>query len=284
MGRENQEGATRVTADDLRRLAEEVVSSYPAEVNVRTWWRKPLLTTAVADNRFRILPETAADNHLLPWELLPSARTVIVFFIPFVRELVIENSPGKFPCRNWGLAYEATNTLIGNLAEKIKDFLAERGCESALTPATHNFDVVKLVARWSHKHLGYVSGLGHFGVNAQLITPSGCAGRLGSLVTEADLGDNRLVDAQELCLHRAGQECLRCAKRCPVDAVHEQGIDRQRCFTRLRVNLEHTQALAGLEETTHVCGKCVVDVPCSLAAPGQKALTSSEQYGEESRQ
>ncbi len=254
---------TRVTPDDLRRLTEAYISSYPAKANVRNWWRQPIFKTAAADDRFRILTKIASNEHIMPWELLSSAKTVIVFFIPFVKELVDENSPGKFPCRNWGLAYEATNALIEILAERIKDYLAECGYKSVLTPATHNFDEVKLVARWSHKHLAHISGLGRIGVNAQLITLSGCAGRLGSLVTEADLGDNPLVESRELCLYKSGQECLECQKRCPVDAINEEGIDRQRCYARLKFNLKQTGTLAGLNESTHVCGKCAVNVPCS---------------------
>ena len=137
----------------------------------------------------------------------------------------------------------------------------------SLTPATHNFDEVKLVSKWSHKHLAYLSGLGRFGVNAQLITPSGCTGRLGSLATEAQMGDNPLVSSKELCLHKAGEECLECVRRCPVGAVKQEGIVRERCWSRLNSNLKEWDALAGLEETTHVCGKCVVDLPCSLKAP-----------------
>ncbi len=249
--------------EDLRRILEAFVFSYPTRAKVRNWWRKPLLATAEADDRFQILPEIASDEHLLPRDLLPSGKTLIVFFIPFVKALIDENSPGEFPCRNWGVAYQATNALIGLIAEEIRDQLAKQGYQSALTPATHNFDEVKLISRWSHKHLAHLSGLGRFGVNAQLITPSGCAGRLGSLITEAELGNSPLVQSQELCLHKANNECLKCLKRCPVGALREEGIDRQRCWTRLRLNRKKTEALAGLDETTHVCGKCVVDLPCS---------------------
>jgi epoxyqueuosine reductase QueG len=249
--------------EDLRRIVEAYVSSYPGKAKVRNWWRKPLLATAEVDDRFKILSKIASDKHLLPRDLLTSAKTLIVFFIPFVKDLIDENSPGKFPCRNWGVAYEATNVLIGLAAEEIREQLAAQGYSSALTPATHNFDEVKLVSRWSHKHLAYLSGLGRFGVNAQLITSSGCAGRLGSLVTAAELGNNPLVQSHELCLHKDNKECLKCLKRCPVGALREEGIDRQRCWTRLKLNLNHTEALAGLKETTHVCGKCVVDLPCS---------------------
>jgi epoxyqueuosine reductase QueG len=191
-----------------------------------------------------------------------------VVFIPFVRELAAENNEGPFPCRNWGLAYEATNFLINNLCERIKNFLEKAGYETALVPATHNFDHEKLTARWSHKHLGYIAGLGRFGVNAQLITPSGCAGRLGSLVTEADFGDNPLVDQKELCLHKRGYECLACVKHCPVGAVSpSKEINRQRCWARLKSNLADAQQLKGLAPTTHVCGKCQVLMPCSLGIP-----------------
>ena len=253
-----------MTGDDLRNIIEAFVSSYPSKANTRNWWRTPLLATARADDRYRTLLEIASEEHILPWELLPSARTVIVFFIPFVEVLLYENSDGKFPCRNWGNAYEETNALIGALSESLKDYLEKRGYKSVLTPATHNFDEVKLVARWSHKHLAYISGLGRFGVNTQLITPAGCAGRLGSLVTEADLGDNAVIESEELCLHKAGKECLKCIERCPVGALKEDGIDRHRCYDRLKFNLKHTEYLAGLQETTHVCGKCVTDVPCSV--------------------
>jgi epoxyqueuosine reductase QueG len=254
----------KVTADQLRGMAEEFVYSYPSETTIRNWWRKPLLATAQADDRFRVLPKIASDEHMLPWDLLPSAKTVIVFFIPFIKELIDENSAGEFPCRNWGLAYEGTNRLIGMLSERIRAYLTDAGYRSVLTPATHNFDVVRLVAQWSHKHLAHLSGLGRFGFNTQLITPSGCAGRLGSLVTEADLGDSSLVESQELCLHKAGEDCLKCLERCPVGALTEDGIDRHLCYDRLKFNLNHTDALAGLGDATHVCGKCVVDLPCSF--------------------
>lgn len=260
----------KITAADIKQMATELVSAYPLKANVKNWWRKPLLVTARSDDRFKILPKIASHEHLLPWDLLPSVKTVIVFFIPFIRELIEENSSGKFPCRNWGLAYESTNKLIGVLSEAIKNYLGEEGALSALTPATHNFDPVKLVAGWSHKHLAYISELGRFGINAQLITPSGCAGRLGSLVTDADLGNNFMVEHQELCLHKADQNCLKCIGRCPVGAIGEDGIDRHRCFAHLKVNINHTKALAGLEETTHVCGKCVVNLPCSIDPFGQQ--------------
>lgn len=256
-----------VKPDDLRSLVEAYAADYPGGTGERGPWRKPLLATARADERFRILPRIAAPDHALPQDLLPSAKSVVVFFIPFVKELAVENHKGDIPCRNWGLAYESTNRLINSLCRHISAYLEERGFAVVLTPATHNFDHVRLVSRWSHKHLGYLAGLGRFGVNAQFITPSGCAGRLGSLVTDADLGDSPLVSEKELCLHKNGFKCLVCVDRCPVGAVSTDGINRQLCWERLQSNLSETAELAGLEGTTHVCGKCQVLVPCSLKVP-----------------
>ena len=61
-----------------------------------SWWRDPILAAAPADKRFDILPEIAADNHMLPRDLLPSCNTVIVFFIPFTPEITNGNIEGKF--------------------------------------------------------------------------------------------------------------------------------------------------------------------------------------------
>jgi epoxyqueuosine reductase QueG len=258
-----------ITAGGIRKIIETFVQDYPETRGVPNIWRTPLAAFASVDDRFAILPKIAAPGHALPKDLLPDGRTVIVFFVPFTRALAKENHSGDTPCRNWGLAYQQTNTLINQLCGHIQQVLETAGYLSALVPATHNFDQKTLMARWSHKHLGYIAGLGRFGVNAQFITPSGCAGRLGSLVTAADLGDYPLVQAKELCLHKNGQACLLCVKRCPVGAVSEKtGIDRQKCWARLKENLK---TLTGMESSTHVCGKCQVLLPCSLEAPPVKS-------------
>lgn len=257
-----------ITPDRIRDLIETYVQAYPEAENVPDYWRKPLAAFAAVDDRFQMLPQIAAPDHALPEELMPGGRTVIVFFVPFSKALAKENHAGDRPCRNWGLAYQVTNTLINRLCGHIQQFLEGQGYASALVPATHNFDHEKLMARWSHKHLGYIAGLGRFGVNAQFITPSGCAGRLGSLVTAADLGDSPLVDAKELCLHKNGQDCLMCVKRCPVGAVSATvGIDRKKCWDRLKENLATLDTFKDMAPSTHVCAKCQVLLPCSLKVP-----------------
>jgi len=256
-----------LTVDELRNFAKTFVAREPDRLKTDGWWRTPLLATARADSRFDELPRIAADDHMLPRDLLPDVRSVIIFYLPFKKELVKENRHGDRPCRNWGLAYVDTNNLIERLSRAIGDLLNDRGFKSALTPATHNFDEDKLMARWSHKHLAHLAGLGRFGVHHMLITPMGCTGRLGSLVSEAELGDHPLVDTREACLHKAGKECVQCIKACPVAALSEHGFERRLCWNRLNENRRVLDYLDDLPESTDVCGKCVALMPCSFKNP-----------------
>ncbi|UCF93486.1 MAG: epoxyqueuosine reductase [Desulfobacterales bacterium] len=256
-----------MTVTQLRECAEAFVRAEPGRRGIDGWWRPPLLATAAIDQRFEALPRIAASDHLHPRDLLPAAQSVIVFFIPFRKALVQENQKGARPCRNWGEAYVQTNDLIGRLSQALADRLAQHGFPSALTPATHNFDEVKLMARWSHKHLAHLIHLGRFGTHHMLITPAGCAGRLGSLVSAAALGDHPLIETAEACLLKAGQKCGRCIQACPVAALSAEGLDRQRCWNRLKQNRDTLEDFKDLPETTHVCGKCAALMPCSFKNP-----------------
>jgi epoxyqueuosine reductase QueG len=266
---------TPVSIEVLRRLAEEYVAAEPGRSGVHGWWRTPLLAAAPVDERFEMLARIAADDHLHPRDLLPSARSVIVFFIPFKKELARENRKGDRPCRNWGLAYVQTNDLISRLGQALGKLLEEHGFRCGLTPATHNFNEDKLMARWSHKHLGHLVNMGRFGTHHMLITPAGCAGRLGSLVTEAELGDHPLIQTREACLLKAGKGCSLCVAACPVEALKTNGFERRRCWDRLKDNRAGLEGFADLPESTHVCGKCAAMMPCSFGNPVARLESAS---------
>jgi len=256
-----------IAIDELRRVAENFVAREPGRLETDGWWQAPLLVTAPVDARFDQLPRIAADDHLHPRDLLPTAKSVVVFYIPFKKELVKENRKGDRPCRNWGVAYVQTNDLIGRLSQALEDWLTQKGYKSGLTPATHNFDEVKLMARWSHKHLAHLLNLGRFGVHHLMITPAGCAGRLGSLVTEADLGEHALIETGEACLLKAGKECGKCIQACPVEALSKDGFERKLCWDRLVENRSDLEYFSDLPYSTHVCGKCAALMPCSFKNP-----------------
>ena len=187
---------------------------------------------------------------------------MIVYFLPFKRELVACNLRGEMASRDWAVSYVDANRLVDEINQHLCARLAEYGDRSAVTPATHNFRPERLISGWSHKHIAYLAGLGRFGVHHQLITPAGCCGRFGSMVTEAEFGDHRLVGDEELCRHKAGGECLACVKKCRFGALSEDGFDRFACYAQLMRN----DALHDDLPLTDVCAKCVSMVPCSFGS------------------
>jgi epoxyqueuosine reductase QueG len=260
----------KININGLRKLAEEYVTAEPARMGIEGFWQTPLLVSAPLDDRFDVLPQIAFDEHMHPHDLLPTARSLIVFLLPFKNALVKENKKGDRPCLNWGLAYVQTNDLINRLSHALEAFLAESGFKSGLTPATHNFDEDTLMARWSHKHLAFLANLGRFGTHHMLITPVGCTGRLGSLVTEAELGEHPLIDTDEACLLKAGKKCGECIEACPVNALSESGFERRLCWNRLNENRDLLDYYSDLPESTNVCGKCAAVMPCSFLNPVAK--------------
>ena len=261
-----------ITISELRAFLKDFVQEEAAKLPHPSWWRTPLLVSAPIDKRYDILPQIALNTHLHPYDLLKTAKSLVVFFIPFVKELVKENRPGERPCRNWGLAYVEANNLINQASEAIAEFLKTKNYESGLTPATHNFNEKELMARWSHKHLAHLAGLGRFGTHYMLITPAGACGRFGSLVCEADLGENPLMQAEYACLLKAGKSCGKCIEMCPVDALTADGFDRRKCWDRLNENRRVLDYFSDLPKSTDVCAKCVAVLPCSFKNPVQQVI------------
>lgn len=230
-----------------------------------TRYRTPLVGFASADDpRWLRLRELADPDHLLPEDLLPGARSVVAYFLPFDVSVVRAHRRCSDVAPEWALAYRETNALLARLGAFLKDTLESLGFRAASEPPTHNFDPRTLRCRWSHKSAGAVAGLGNFGLHRLLITDAGCAGRFGSVATDAVLSPTA-SDTRERCLHLAGRRCGACLRACPVGALTGEGaLDRQRCYARL---LEVEGRLGA-----DCCGKCSVG-PCALAPPPMERAT-----------
>ena len=248
----------------LGQEAQRVVLNWDREHARDGMWREPLLAAASADDPlFLQLRRVAAPDHAMPADLLTGARSVLVFFIPFVRRLGRENAAEEeFAARSWAEAYVVTNRLIHAVNEHLGAAIRDRGFAASTTPATHNFDEERLVSGWSHKHIAFIAGLGTFGSHHWLITEAGCCGRLGSLVTTLPLPPTPRPSV-EYCLLKAGGKCGVCFGRCRYDALFPDRFDRQACYRQCLVNDSHHADLPLVD----VCGKCGCEVPCSHGIP-----------------
>jgi epoxyqueuosine reductase len=255
-----------VNSPELVEFIIATVERKVAEAGTVTGYREPLVGFAAADDpRFPDLCRVAEPTHMMPQDLLPAARSVVSFFLPFAEQVVEANARHKeMAAREWAVAYVETNALIGHIAAHLIEALAEQGISAAAEPATHNFDPVSLLSRWSHKSVAVIAGLGSFGLHHMVITDSGCAGRFGSLVIDAELPITP-AESRERCLYFYEGSCLECVLRCPADALDENGgIDRHRCYRHILGVAKEYEDL-GLAD---VCGKCAIG-PCSFESAVQ---------------
>lgn len=252
---------------------EEAISATIASVEdhaaTRTRWGPPLVAYADAsDPAFQGLRQVVRRSHSTPAQLLPGARSVIVYFLPFQRSVARSNRPNRHASEEWSVAYVETNALIRTVNETLATGLRARGYAAATVPPTHNFDLDTLMSDWSHKHVGWIAGLGQFGLHQMLITPAGSAGRLGSIVTDLPLAPSPR-SSREACLYRVDRSCTACVDNCPVGALTTDGFDRAACWAFCLENREE----GGIADA---CGKCLSVVPCSYIDPvAAKAIRSS---------
>jgi epoxyqueuosine reductase QueG len=246
---------------ELTALITSTIQAQVIEASTVTCYREPLVGFVAADDpRFSDLRRDVEPSHMLPRDLLPGARSVVSFFLPFASQVVEANARDREKvAREWAVAYVETNALIGRITSRLDELLAERDVRAAAEPATHNFDPVSLVSRWSHKSVAVLAGLGSFGLHHLVITDAGCAGRFGSLVIDADLPPSA-AEHKQRCLYFVDGSCLECVMRCPVGALDENGeIDKQLCWNRC-LEAEKEFRNLGLAQ---VCGKCSYG-PCAL--------------------
>jgi len=255
---------TKIPLDEVRELINGVFEEEVLKLGIRFRLPAPVASRNTSD----ILWSKLKSVH--PWikhpcEILATARSVIVFALPLSAEAVESNVGGKEPSIQWLKEYLVGNKIIEKAGTRVAEELRKWGFKSIAIRPTHNFDEKTLTASWSHRHAGYVCGLGTFGLNNMLITVKGCAVRLGSVLTEA-IVEETPRPTSEYCLEKRGMTCSLCVRKCPIDALSSwEDNGKFRCHSRLG---EIARKYIGLlHEYADACGKCCVGLPCSLSIP-----------------
>ena len=122
-------------------IIEATVEDASQQAAMVSAWKNPLVGFADAqDPLFGQLKKAVRPSHDLPGDLLPGARTVIAYFLPFDPAIPRSNHRGAFSSEAWAVAYIETNQLIGGINDRINTLLEQEGFQGTRLPATHNFD------------------------------------------------------------------------------------------------------------------------------------------------
>ncbi len=223
-------------------------------------FREPLVSFSSAeDERYPRLKTLIGDWHALPEELLPGAKSIVSYFVPFTEEVVDGPRSVQNGSPIWGEAYIVINAYFNEINRLICSELESHGHRALAMKPTHTYDPKELKASWSQRSAAAIAGIGAFGANRMLITEKGCGGRYCSVITTARLKPNT-VPAQERCLYHLDGSCGLCFDICPVGALSAGAFEKFVCQTELNRNG------ALLVESDHIvgadtCGKCISVCP-----------------------
>ena len=241
-------------------------------------YEHPLIGVAAADDPlFEELrhPGVVGPQFRLPREWLDNAVSVISFFLPHSPVVIETNRIDPIWLSDeWLHAHNDGTALISGLGEYLVELLMERGF-GAVHPSSNprfeafedyifhqgEFGATRLSSNWSERHVGYVAGLGTFGLSAAFISRAGAAGRMGSIVTNMPIKPTSrdYERHDEYCIH-----CGACLLRCRMGALSRDGKDKKKCARFVKGASKRKYA------PRDACAKCYVAVPCETAAPGRR--------------
>ncbi|KAB3539062.1 epoxyqueuosine reductase [Alkaliphilus pronyensis] len=255
---------------ELDSLIKDYVKNYQQLKGTETNWYEPVIGIAAANNpMFKELKNIISPTHALPTDFIKDAASVIVFFLPFQEHIVKSNIGNIESSREWDIANIETNNLIVDINKYLHEKIVEKGYISTVLPPTYNYDEKELISDWSHRHVGYIAGIGTFGINNMLITEKGCCGRIGSIITNMTLTPT-IREKHENCLYKYNGTCGNCIDYCVANGITiENGypyVDKKRCNDQI-YNGNIPQYSIGIGDA---CGKCMCNVPCSLKNPVKK--------------
>jgi epoxyqueuosine reductase len=202
-------------------------------------------------------PEVIGSHHMLPTQWLTGAKCVISYFLPFSMQVRVANRDGREPSTEWLYGRYEGEALNRELLRYLVCRVEQAGGRALAPVLDPRFAVKELRSNWSERHVGFIAGLGTFGLSRSFITQAGSAGRMGSVVTDLPLEPTPrpYSERDEYC-----SRCGTCIGRCPPCAINEQGKDNALCLKFLDETLARYKPRYG-------CGKCQTGVPCESGIP-----------------
>ncbi|MBQ2764514.1 MAG: epoxyqueuosine reductase [Firmicutes bacterium] len=266
--------------ETITRFIMDAVAEKDKEGIITDIWRTPIVRFGNAElPEYDDLKRIIHPDHGTPKEILPTAKTVIAYFLPLRKEIGDTNKGDRLSSADWAKAYEKTNAFFYEFNDTLVAWLKEQGYDAAVSPEAGSYDDKLLLSKWSQRHIAYYCGLGTFGINNMLITEAGCCGRVSTVVTSLQVTHDYPV-SEQYCLYKKDGSCGACVKHCPVGALSFEGYDRYKCNSlcdenaAVHVGYCETPSYSLSSDTeligSNTCGKCVTVMPCTYGIPGKK--------------
>ncbi len=124
----------------MKKQIEEFIKNYIKEYQSRegisTEYGAPLVGFADAHHPYiQNLPRLISPTHVLPQDVLPDARIIISYYIPFTEELAKTNRiEGIMASPEWARGYEETNALFAELNSALIEYIHAKAGEAGVTP------------------------------------------------------------------------------------------------------------------------------------------------------
>ncbi len=220
----------------------------------------PLLGVAQANDPLfeRLRADDAVGGlHKSPQDWLAGAKSVVSYFLPFTLPVRTANRPIGLPATEWLYGRIEGEIMNDALRKFLVELFSDAG-HTALAPCLdERFRVVAGKSNWSERHVAFIAGLGTFSLSRSLITKQGSAGRIGSVVVNAELTPTPryYTSRDENC-----SKCGACIPRCPPQAIDERGKDNTVCG-------QYIEQMKVLYKPRYGCGKCQTAVPCEAGIP-----------------
>lgn len=245
-------------------------------------YEDPLIGFASADDELFVTEfkkeGVIHPEYLAPLEWLPCAKTVISFFLPFTAEVRKSNrnrtdapyEPG-IPQRcsaEWLHARIEGQIFLDKITNYIQSILENESFETVCPTTSGKLSMITpYISTWSERHAAYVAGLGTFGLSKGLITKKGMAGRLGSVITNAEF------DADIRPYSKPFEYCTMCGAcmiKCPADAIDKAkgcALGKNQLICGPYVSGSKLPPHGASQRVRYGCGKCQCGVPCESGIP-----------------
>jgi len=283
-------------------FAANTLNRFPEQYGGGRIFNTPAMGVARGDDPiFLKFKDVVGSKHLTPaqiWvqsglpddpDLAARLRTVSIIF-PHM-DIIREESKTalKMPAEIYSVGRNFANAFMDDVLEKTVAFFQEKGFQATSGMRSPAFQIIvnevplSIYSTWSERHIAFAAGLGTFSLHEGFISEIGCNIRITSVITDAPIEatPRKNDDPYANCLFYSTGKCKKCARRCPGDAISEEGHDKLKCYLYGQIVQEemtarlgdllkpHLRYINGEEQWSYPvgCAFCQFDVPCMEKNP-----------------